>query len=124
MSDQEYVALYHQITEKAIHIVFKRFSENPKLILTESDLKCWLFLELAKEIDNLQTSTLSVHTEVTHYLKADNRKERRFRDLTILDSQNLDLNEDIWKNNNDSDYTLHKGFKHDGPAMHFELKLL
>ncbi|QQM27704.1 hypothetical protein [Elizabethkingia sp. M8] len=104
--------------------LFEKFKVNPKMILTESDLKCWLFLELTNEIESLQNSTLSVHTEVTHYFKAEKRSNKRFRDLTILDSQNLCLNEDIWENNNNGNYTLNKGFRHKGPAMHFELKLI
>ena len=92
--------------------------------MTESDLKCWLFLELTNEIGSIQNSTLSVHTEITHYLKNDDKKNRRFRDLTILDSTKLDLNEHIWENNDNGDSTLNKGFKHNGPAMHFELKLI
>jgi hypothetical protein len=124
MNDQEYIALYDQLSRKALENVFIRFKENPKLILTESDLKCWLFLELTNEIVGLQNSRLSVHTEVTHYLETERRKNKRFRDLTILDSKNLDINEDLWKNNDDGNYTLHKGFKHNGPAMHFELKLI
>ena len=124
MNDEDQIALYHQLTEKALAKVFGRFKENQKLILTESDLKCWLFLELVKEIERMPESTISVHTEVTHYLQTEERKNRRFRDLTILDSENLNLNEDIWKNNDNGDYTLNKGFKHRGPAMHFELKLL
>ena len=124
MNDQEYIALYDQLSGKALENVFIRFKENPKLILTESDLKCWLFLELTNEIVGLQNSGLSVHTEVTHYLETERRKNKRFRDLTILDSKNLDINEDLWKNNDDGNYTLNKGFKHKGPAMHFELKLI
>ncbi|MPS75055.1 MAG: hypothetical protein E2590_18160 [Chryseobacterium sp.] len=124
MNDQLCIKLYHELSEKALEKVFRKFQEKPKLILTESDLKCWLFLELTNEIGSIQNSTLSVHTEITHYLKSDDKKNRRFRDLTILDSTKLDLNEHIWKNNDNGDYTLNKGFKHNGPAMHFELKLI
>lgn len=44
MNDQEYITLYHQLSEKALEKVFRKFQVKPKLILTESDLKCWLFL--------------------------------------------------------------------------------
>lgn len=46
------------------------------------------------------------------------------RDLTILNPENLDLSNEIWEQNNNGEYTLSKGFKHDGPALHFELKLV
>lgn len=124
MDDQEYISLYHELTRTAMYSLFGKFTENPKMILTESDLKCWLFRELYNVIESEGHKNLSVHTEVTHYFKAEERKNKRFRDLTILDSQNLYLNEDLWENNNYGDYTLNKGFKHRGPAMHFELKLI
>jgi len=44
--------------------------------------------------------------------------------LTILDSQNLKMNEELWEKRVNGDHTLSKGFKHNGPAMHFELKLI
>lgn len=124
MDDQQYINLYHEISEKAIENVFKRFTEYSKLILTESDLKCWLFLELQKEIEKIDENTLSAYSEVTHYASKEDKNNKRFRDLTLLDSKNLKLNEDIWKNNEANIHALNKGFNHDGPAMHFELKLI
>jgi len=125
MNDEGQIALYHQLTEKALAKVFGRFKENPKLILTESDLKCWLFLELVKDIEGMQESTLSVHTEVTHYPRIEpNLKKFFMRDLTILDSVNVVENEEIWDNHGTGDYALSKGFNHQGCAMHFELKLI
>ena len=105
--------------------MFKRFSGNSKLILTESDLKCWLFRELMHEIEQGEKPSLSVHTEVTHYPRNEGNKSKYFmRDLTILDSQNLKMNEELWEKRVNGDHTLSKGFKHNGPAMHFELKLI
>lgn len=122
----EYIKLYQDLTHKAMVNTFHAFKRNYKLILTESDLKCWLYLELRNLIKCQGEPNLSVHTEVTHYTgnkTKNNRKEYFMRDLTLLDSNTLDLSEVIWKKINDQ-YALSKGFKHKGPAMHFELKLI
>ncbi|HFI4797647.1 hypothetical protein HZP23_14035 [Elizabethkingia anophelis] len=126
MDDQAYISLYHDLTQKAMDSLFEKFKVNPKMILTENDLKCWLFLELTNEIESLQNSTLSVHTEVTHYPRLSENISKLFmRDLTILDSDKLELNDALWDTTaTQGNYTLNKGFKHRGPAMHFELKLI
>ncbi|TPD65916.1 hypothetical protein [Flavobacterium microcysteis] len=126
MDDQAYISLYHELTQKAMDSLFEKFKVNPKMILTESDLKCWLFLELTNEIESQQNSTLSVHTEVTHYPRLPQDINKLFmRDLTILDSDKLELNDALWDTTaTQGNNALHKGFMHDGPAMHFELKLI
>lgn len=45
-----------------------------------------------------------------------------FEDLTLLDANNS--NSSLLKHDSFSKYALSKGFKHKGPALHFELKLL
>jgi hypothetical protein len=131
MTELEYITLYQRLTHKAMINTHSAFRGNPKLILTESDLKCWLYLELQQLIKQQLECNLSIHTEVTHYsgnLIKNNcnnqlRKEYFMRDLTILDFDNLNLNNALW-NSNDKNLTRSKGFNHNGPALHFELKLL
>lgn len=124
MNDEQHINKYYELTDAAIQSVFKKSKENPKLILTESDLKCWLFIQLQSELAG-RNLPFSVHTEVTHYYEEKEKKSKYFmRDLTILNPENLDLSNEIWEHNNNDEYTLYKGFKHDGPALHFELKLV
>lgn len=107
--------------------VHSRFKQDTKNILTESDLKCWLFYEL----QNQENKTYAVHTEVTHYPYSNpiqngvtvKIQKYFFRDLTILDNVNVIENNKLWNNSNENS-VLSKGFKHRGPAIHFELKLI
>ena len=124
MNDEQHINKYYELTDAAIQSVFKKSKENPKLILTESDLKCWLFIQLQSELVG-RFLPYSVHSEVTHYYNAKEKKSKYFmRDLTILNQENLNLSNEIWEQNNNGKHTLSKGFKHDGPALHFELKLV
>jgi hypothetical protein len=130
MNNTEYIQLFQELAHKALINAYHAFRGNPKLILTESDLKCRVYMELQRLIDIQTKANLSVHSEVTHYsgnfvFDRNNllRKEYFMRDLTILDSDYLDLNSDGWNEIND-EYALSKGFRHDGPALHFELKLI
>jgi hypothetical protein len=134
MNDLEYIALFQKLAHKALLNTYLAFKGNTKLILTESDLKCRIYLELQKLIDNQLGPNLSVHSEVTHYsgnlIENRNnrlRKEYFMRDLTILDADKLRLNNEfnseLWNETNNQN-GLSKGFKHTGPALHFELKLL
>jgi hypothetical protein len=107
-----------QVAELSIKEIWQRFKTNPKDILTESDLKCWLFSKLTSK--KTEASSFAVHTEVTHYSKEEN-KNYRFRDLSLLTSKNIILNKDIYDKNSNG---LSKGFKHNGCALHFELKFL
>lgn len=134
MNDTEYIQLFQELAHKALINAYHDFRGNPKLILTESDLKCRIYLQLQRLIDIQTKTNLSVHSEVTHYsgnlVENQNnqlRKEYFMRDLTILDSDKLRLNNDfnseLWNETNNQN-GLSKGFRHDGPALHFELKLI
>jgi hypothetical protein len=109
--------------DKAMNKVHERFCGNTKFILTESDLKCWLFYEL----QNLKPYIpYAVHTEVTHYAKHTDEKEKlekkyKFRDLSLLCPRLIRDNEKIWDETS-NEILYNKGFKHNGPAIHFELK--
>ena len=113
--------------EAALKKVHSMYEHTPEMILTESDLKCWLFFEL----QNIQNKTYSVHSEVTHFVNSNVRKNQAtikirkyfLRDLTLLSNKKLDENEVLWKSMN-SDQLLNKGFKHIGNAIHIELKLI
>jgi hypothetical protein len=130
MNDTEYIKIFQELAHESLINACSAFRGNPKLILTESDLKCRIYVELQKLIENQFRTNLAVHSEVTHYSGSlvENRniklrKEYFMRDLTILDSDKLVLNRDLWDEIN-NEYGLSKGFRHEGPAMHFELKLL
>ncbi|MEY3501113.1 MAG: hypothetical protein RL308_2785 [Bacteroidota bacterium] len=109
--------------DDAMNKVHEKFCGNTKFILTESDLKCWLFYEL----QNLKPYIpYAVHTEVTHYAKHTDEKEKlekkyKFRDLSLLCPWLIRDNEEIWDETT-NEILYNKGFKHNGPAIHFELK--
>jgi hypothetical protein len=113
---------------KAMLQLYERFKNDTKFILTESDLKCWLFFELQKQNTDVP---YAVHTEVTHYPKSNKIQngitvevqKYFFRDLTILNNDNVIENNELW-DDVDNSSILSKGFKHRGPAIHFELKLV
>lgn len=110
---------------KAMIQVHERFKDDSKFILTESDLKCWLFYELQNQKTDVP---YAVHTEVTHYAKHTNEKDKlekkyKFRDLSLLCPWLIKDHKEIWSEEN-PEYTLTKGFKHKGPAIHFELKFI
>ena len=113
--------------ETALKKVHTKYGVTPEMILTESDLKCWLFLEL----QNIKYKSYAVHSEVTHYIHSNIRKNQAtvktrkyfLRDLTLLSNKKLNENEVLWKSLN-SNQLLNKGFKHIGNAIHIELKLI
>lgn len=116
---QELLDTWQTVVNKGVLSVSKKFKSNPKSILTESDLKCWLFMELQKYKNK---NSYDVHTEVTHYHKHGNKdRKKHFRDLSLLESDKIKENETIWTNNHRG---LNKGFLHKGKAIHFELKLV
>jgi hypothetical protein len=113
--------------ETALKKVYTRYALKPEIILTESDLKCWLFYELQTKNEK----NYSVHSEVTHYHRTEIREDLaivkiqkyHFRDLSLLGPNGIEGNEQLWGTNN-SGQLLSKGFKHQGPAVHIELKLI
>jgi hypothetical protein len=113
--------------DTAVIAVHSAFNRNPKTILTESDLKCWLFLEL----QSIKNKSYSVHSEVTHYPHTEIREDLatvkiqkyHFRDLSLLGAEGIKGNNQLWETHN-SRQLLSKGFKHQGPAVHIELKLI
>jgi hypothetical protein len=118
MARQNVPIEWQEVTQHSIINIWQRFKTNPKDLLTESDLKCWLFNELINK--KTDSSSYSVHTEVTHYSKEE-KKKYRYRDLSLLTTNNIELNKELYDKNTDG---LSKGFKHKGCALHFELKFL
>ena len=113
--------------DTAVIAVHSAFNRNPKTILTESDLKCWLFHEL----QNIDKKNFTVHSEVTHYPRTKIREDLatvkiqkyHFRDLSLLGPDGIKGNNQLWETHN-SRQLLSKGFNHQGPAVHIELKLI
>lgn len=106
--------------EYAMKELWIRFNENPKCILTESDLKCWMFIELNHF--KPESNQYAVHSEVTQYSRSFKDKEKlNFRDLSLLNPSKIIDNEEIW---DEKQNLLNKGFVHKGEAIHFELKFI
>lgn len=122
---------WHPHIENAMHKVHQKFKSDTKFILTESDLKCWLFYELQNQKPYIP---YAVHSEVTHYAEHTSmdkdtqeetiEKKHKFRDLSLLCPWEIKANEDFLKQNNNEKKLLSKGFQHKAPAIHFELKFV
>jgi len=119
MTNEEILESWRKPIENAVLDTFHRFKAEPKTILTESDLKCNLYMYLINQKPYVQ---YAVHTEVTHYIgsRDDNGSRKyRFRDMSLLCPWLIKDNEELWGR----EETLSKGFKHKGPAIHIELKI-
>lgn len=119
MTNTEILNSWREPIENAVLETFHRFKAEPKVILTESDLKCNLYMDLIKQKPYVQ---YAVHTEVTHYtgeIAQNGNTKYRFRDMSLLCPWRLKENDEIW----DKEVTYLKGFKHVGPAFHLELKV-
>lgn len=116
---------WHLHISNAMQQLHLKFNNDSKFILTESDLKCWLFFYLQQEKPYIP---FAVHTEVTHYAphieKEKVEKKHKFRDLSLLCPWELKANEDLLKQDERNKELLSKGFLHRAPAIHFELKFI
>lgn len=120
MTNTEILNSWREPIKKAVKETFNRFVAEPKTILTESDLKCNLYMDLINQNPYVR---YAVHTEVTHYIGErveDDRRKYHYRDMSLLCPWLIRENEEIWAANEPA---LSKGFKHNGPAIHFELKI-
>jgi hypothetical protein len=153
LTSQEERALlnsWHPHVENAMKALHAKFISDTKFILTESDLKCWLFhfleMEKSKSSPNENTDTkkevevnknlYAVHTEVTHYAQhLEEKKEKdilivkleekhKFRDLSLLCPWEIRANLELLKQGKTKKELLSKGFSHKAPAIHFELKFI
>lgn len=120
LSNDELLESWLPSVRKAVTSTFLRFKEDPKKILTESDIKCNLYMDLVNHIPNLK---YAVHTEVTHYTggsKKNGKRKYKFRDMSLLCPWEVEENEVLFLKKQE---LLSKGFKHRGPAFHFEIKI-
>jgi len=120
--------------EDKIEGVASFYRRVPGAILTEDDLKCFLFSRLL-EVDELRTPrpTLSpgvlgtmVHTEVS-WLDEDGRLSKK-PDITILHPKDLSIFQDPRESNifdrGQPRIALSKGFRFSGKAIIFEVKFI
>lgn len=129
MKEIEFLESWLSYVEYVLCDVFNAFANEPKLVLTESDLKCRIYSGL---ISMNPFVKYAVHSETTHYHLNDDKSDEpkkvyHFRDLSLLCPWLLKDNEEIWRYNEQTrsrEYALNKGFKHKGPAVHIELKMV
>jgi hypothetical protein len=107
--------------EECILGTIERFRENPELFLTESDLKCRLFMELdddpvfSQEEDTKdgEKRTNYVHSETSYFVSGKLNQKRV--DITVVKPSNYDFrNEEV---------VYRKGYYFAEPSIGIELKL-
>jgi hypothetical protein len=147
LEERQLLDSWHPYIKSAMEQVHKKFLSDTKFILTESDLKCWLFYYLqhdnkiindnkGKSLESEKDLLYSVHTEVTHYAQhLEEKKENdilivkleekhKFRDLSLLCPWEIRANLELLKQVKTKKELLSKGFSHKAPAIHFELKFI
>lgn len=122
---------WHPHIKNAMAKLHEKFISDTKFILTESDLKCWLFYFLQAERPYIP---FEVHTEVTHYaehVKVSKKtqaeileRKHKYRDLSLLCPWKVEANENLLKQDKAKKELLNKGFEHKANAIHFELKFI
>jgi hypothetical protein len=122
---------WHPHIKNAMEKLHNKFKSDTKFILTESDLKCWLFYFLQEE---KPYTPFAVHTEVTHYAEHSSKdketqeetteEKHKFRDLSLLCPSEINANEEFLEQKIAQKKLLSKGFQHKAPAIHFELKFV
>jgi hypothetical protein len=112
--------------EGPISRVVEQFEENPELFLTESDLKCRMFLELNgdqvfSQIEMTRDGnkkTNYVHSETAYFVLGKLNKRRV--DITVVKPSNYDFNLGEVQTR---DVVNRKGYSFDEPSIGIELKL-
>lgn len=116
----------HQAIQTVVESVYAKAKQIPGLILTEGDLKCHLFLELAKSpefsspVQTQENHILAtpLHTEVSWFDK--DEKLTIKPDITILSPEHLSI---IYERHT-CKLPPRKQFSFDGQAFIFELKFI
>lgn len=107
--------------EKCILKTIDRFKRNPELFLTESDLKCRLFIELnndsvfsqEEETHDKEKRTNYIHSETSYFVSGKLNQKRV--DITVVRPSNYDFkNEEV---------VYRKGYYFGEPSIGIELKL-
>lgn len=107
--------------EGCISNVINKFRRNPELFLTESDLKCRLFMELNNDplfsqeeaTKDGKKRTNYVHSEISYFVFGKLNKRRV--DVTVVKPANYDFeNEEV---------VYRKGYYFSEPSIGIELKL-
>lgn len=107
--------------EECISKTIDRFNGNPELFLTESDLKCRLFMELnndrvfsqEEDTKNGEKKTNYVHSETSYFVFGKLNQKRV--DITVVKPSNYDFrNEEV---------VYRKGYYFAEPSIGIELKL-
>ena len=107
--------------ENSIRGIIKEFRRNPELFLTESDLKCRLFMELNNDpvfsreesTGDGQKKTNYVHSESSYFVFGKLNKKRV--DVTVVKPSNYDFEKEK--------VVIRKGYSFAEPSVGIELKL-
>jgi hypothetical protein len=112
--------VYMQEVERCIGRVIEEFQNNPALYLTESDLKCRLYMVLNSHplfrrmeptVDG-RTKTCYVHTETSYFV--DRKLNKRRVDVTVVAPHNYDFT--------NKEIVGRKGYSFSEPSIGIELK--
>jgi hypothetical protein len=112
---------YCDRVEGYISRIIEKFKENPEIFLTESDVKCRLFMELSGDsIFSLEETTRDqtkktnyVHSETSYFVLGKLNKRRV--DITVVKPSNYDFSK--------KEVVFRKGYYFSGPSIGIELKL-
>ncbi len=74
MEIQKELNSWHCHIDHAMKKLFETFLSDPKVILTEDDMKCWLFRYLQEERCKMY-KPYAIHSEVTHHMNNIVKKE-------------------------------------------------
>jgi len=107
--------------ERSILNIINIFKRNPELFLTESDLKCRLFMELSNDpifsreeaTRDGKKKTTYVHSESSYFVYGKLNKKRV--DITIVNPSNYDFEKE--------EVIVRKGYYFEEPSIGIELKL-
>jgi len=112
---------FQERVEDCISRIIEKFRENPELFLTESDVKCRLFMELnndpvfsQEEVTGDQEKRTSyVHSETSYFVFG--KLNRNRVDITVVRPSNYNFEH--------KEVVSRKGFYFEEPSIGIELKL-
>lgn len=112
---------FNERVERSILNIINMFKRNPELFLTESDLKCRLFMELSNDpvfsreeaTRDGKKKTTYVHSESSYLVYGKLNKKRV--DITVVNPSNYDFENE--------EFIVRKGYYFEEPSIGIELKL-